>query len=292
MDTKEQILNFIRIKGPVLPVQISKEIKSDILIASAYLSELASNKKLKISCVKVGGSPLYYLPGQEVGLQKFSSDLHEKEKKIYDLLNQKKVLRDNELDPLSKTTIRKIKDFAVPLQVNYKSSIEIFWRWHLLPTEEAEKIIKLIIKSPETREKETKIEKAEEKPQKVEDEHIKEEEQKPLKKIKKPLIPKIDFINQTTAYFKKNNIELVEKNILRKNSEIDFIIKVPSSVGSLIYFCKSKNKKRINEGDISSAYIQSQSKKLPVLFLTTGELTKKAKEMLEKEFKGMYVKKL
>jgi len=39
-------------------------------------------------------------------------------------------------------------------------------------------------------------------------------------------------------------------------------------------------------------YIQAQSKKLPVLFLTTGNVTKKAEEMLNKEFKGMQVKKI
>ncbi len=147
MDIKEKILDFIKNKGPVLPVEISKEINSDILMASAHLSELTSNKKLRISSVKVGSSPLYYLPGQEEQLQNFSSTLQEKEKRTYDLLSQKKVLRDSELDPLSRTTVRQIKDFAVPLKVNHKGNTEIFWRWYLLPTEEAEKTIKLMIKS-------------------------------------------------------------------------------------------------------------------------------------------------
>ena len=97
-DTKEKILQLIKEKGPILPVEITKHINSNILMASAHLSELSSNGKLKISNVKVGGSPLYYLPGQETQLQKFADNLHEKEKRAYDLLLQKKILRQINLN--------------------------------------------------------------------------------------------------------------------------------------------------------------------------------------------------
>ena len=109
---------------------------------------------------------------------------------------------------------------------------------------------------------------------------------------KEPVIPKGRFSKIIEDYFTKNRIKIIEENIVRKESESEFIIQVPSSVGSLTYFCKAKSKKKINDGDLSSAYIQGQSKKLPVLFLTKGELTKKAEGLLEKEFKGMYVKKI
>ena len=67
---------------------------------------------------------------------------------------------------------------------------------------------------------------------------------------------------------------------------------MPSAVGSLIYYCKARSKKRISDSDLSSAFVQGQLKKLPVLFLTKGELTKKAKEMLSKEFKSIKIKKI
>jgi len=35
METRDKILEVVKIKGPVLPVLISKEIGSDILMASA-----------------------------------------------------------------------------------------------------------------------------------------------------------------------------------------------------------------------------------------------------------------
>jgi len=333
MDVKEQILQFINQKGPVLPVHIAKEIKSDILMASAHLSELSSNKKVRVSNVKVGGgSPLYYLPGQESKLQDFSSNLHEKEQKAYTLLSQKKILKDSDLEPVIRAALRQIKDFAVPLQVNYKGSMEIFWKWFLLSSEEAESMIKSLIKTPEKA-----IKKPEEISEQSSSEHLRnsksiskslsdksdkkivekpKEEIKPKlpetqQELKKPEIEKTqektikqpetitkqakptgNFFKQITDYFEKNKIDVIEQNIIRKSSEIDFTIKVPSSVGALTYYCKAKNKKRINDGDLSSAYIQSQSKKMPVLLLMTGELTKKAKEMFEKEFKGMNIKQI
>jgi len=285
MDIRDKIIEFIRLKGPILPVQIAKEIGSNILMASAHLSELTATKKLKVSNVKFGSSPLYYLPGQEPRLQQFSSNLQEKEKRAYDLLGQKKILRDSELEPLMRVAMRAIKDFAVPLQVDHQGSKDIFWKWFLLSAQEAETIIKSQLKPIKT-----------ETPQA---EAPAKEIQKTIKEIEKKEIPKKEetpvkdsFFNEIQDYFNKNKINTIEKNIIRKNSEITFIVDVPSTVGSLRYFCVAKSKKRINDGDLSSAYIQAQSKKLPVLFLTKGELTKNAKEILEKEFKGMSINKI
>ena len=142
INVKQKIIELIRIKGPVIPVQISKEINSDILLSSAHLSELSSEGKVKISNIKVGGTPLYYLPGQESSLQNFSNNLHEKEKKAFDLLRDKKILRDNKSEPVRRVALREIKDFAVPLQVTYQINKEIFWKWYILSREEASSLIK------------------------------------------------------------------------------------------------------------------------------------------------------
>ena len=79
MDNRDKILAFIAQKD-VLPVQIGKEISMNILMSSAHLAELTDNKKLKISTLKIGGSPMYYLPGQEAMLEKFAVNLNEKRK--------------------------------------------------------------------------------------------------------------------------------------------------------------------------------------------------------------------
>ncbi len=283
-DAKEKILQLIRIKGPVIPAQISKEINTNILMASAYLSELSSNNLVKISNIKIGDSPLYYLPGQEHRLQDFANKLHEKEKKSYDLLKQNKVLRDTSLDPVSRVTLRNMKDFAFPLKVDYQDKSEIFWKWYLLPNKEAEDLIKIeLMPSTKTEEKEKK--KEVQKP-------LKEDEQKEIKTVKKEVTLTDEFHDKIQQYFSRNKINIIDKKIIRKNKDIEMLVEIPSPVGNLKYFCKAKKKKKINDGDLSSVYIQGQSKKLPVLFITTGELTKKANELLEKEFKGLKVKQL
>jgi hypothetical protein len=292
MGTRDDILKFMQMKGPVLPVQIAKEIGSNILIASAHLSELSSNKMVKVSSLKVGGSPLYYLPGQEARLEGFIDSLPGKEKEAFNLLRQRKVLRDNKIEPSIRVALRQIKDFAIPLQVNYQGNTEIFWRLFLISNQEAEKSIKEELR-PEVK----SIEKVKT------PEVIKNEVQKELKRQQVKVEPKQKkeerkkahsdmFLNEIKKYFGKNSVEILEENLLRKGTEYNFVIKLPSAVGELSYFCVAKSKKRLSDGDLSSAYINAQSRKLPVLFLTKGELTKKAQDMLEREFKGMKITKI
>jgi hypothetical protein len=297
METNDRILELIRVKGPVIPTNITKEINYDILMTSAHLAELSSQNKLKISNIKVGSSPLYYLPGQESNLQNFSDNLHEKEKKAFDMLKERKVLRDNKLEPVIRVALREIKDFAVQLIVTYQDQKEIFWKWYLVSKEEAEKLTKSILTGKETREDVLK------KPEDVIKKTLKEETgiKKPIKQettlkkeVKKPVESKkfVDrsssFIDEINSYFNKNNI-IVKNSETVKKGETDFILEVPSGIGKLEYYCKVKDKKRINDGDLSSAYVQGQLKKLPVVFLTKGELTKRAKEMLSKEFKNINI---
>ena len=309
-DIKHKIIELIKIKGPIIPVQISKEINSDILMASAHLSELSSEGKVKISNVKIGGSPLYYLKGQESMLEKFSNNLHEKERKAFDMLKERRVLRDNRLEPVIRVALRGIKDFAVPLQVTYQNNKEIFWRWYSLDKKEMESLIKSMLtgKEPIAPKKpieplKKEIKKEEEKVEKdiKKEEPIKREVQKPLeekKEIKekppeKKVIVKVDsFLEEVKLFLNKNKINVENYEIIRKNSEVDFLLEIPSTVGNLNYYCKAKNKKRVSDSDLSSAYVQGQLKKLPVLFLTKGDLTKKAKEMLSKEFKNIKINKL
>jgi len=302
MDNQEKVIQAIRIRGPVIPAQIAKVIGTDILMASATLSELVSKNVLKISHVKFGSTPLYYLPGQESRLQDFAKNLHEKEKRAYDLLMQRKILRDKIAEPVVRVALRNIKDFAVPLQVKINDNVEIFWKWYLITNEEAARIIKETIKFDKPKKdvkpfQETIVKKEQEKP-KEEQKEIKREEPKeklPEKEEKKTFVDKTaedEFLNEIKRFLEKNNIELIEEKIVKKKSDLDLVVEVPSAVGSLTYYCKAKSKKRISDSDLSSAFVQGQLKKLPVLFLTKGDLTKKAKEMLSKEFKNIKIKQI
>ncbi|MBI2657079.1 hypothetical protein HYX08_00105 [Candidatus Woesearchaeota archaeon] len=305
LELRERIVDFVKTKGPVLPVQISKEIGSDILMASAHLAELTASKRLKISTIKVGGSPLYYLQGQEPMLQKFIGSMNDKEKKAFDLLQQSKVLRDSEQEPVIRVALREIKDFAIPLNVNYNDIREIFWKWYLTGNDEAEQLIKskldIIEKPIEKKIEEKPIEKKAEQivqkkdvQQRIEEKPIEKQKvtkEKPAKKYK-PRENEDIFLKDIMKFFEKNKINILSSEILKRNSEIDFIVEIPSVVGTLQYYCKAKNKKRINDSDLSNAYVKGQFRKLPVLVISSGELSAKAQEVLAKELNNITFKKI
>ena len=314
------ILHLVKSKGPVLPVHISKEVKQDLLFTSAMLSELVSKKKLKISYLKIGGSPLYFLPGQDDQLRNFINYINEQDKKLISLLEKKQVLRDSELSQQSRKSLRNIKDFAIPLQVTIGGNKELFWKWFLLNQQEStdkikemlgyqipkkEVIEKPVIQEPKPEQKpvpkpqEFKPEKQEivqesksvvkrGRPKKVEETET-QSEQIQEKPPEKP-VETTAFLERLQAYFQASNISILHTQELKKNKEYDFILQLVSVVGPLQYYCKAKTAKRINEGDLSASFIVGQSKKLPTLYLSTGELTKKAVIFLEKELPGVAFK--
>ena len=343
VDHTQKILQIIRMRGPVIPVQISKEIGLDIMMSAAVLADMSSRHMVKVSNLKVGGSPLYYLPGQEHKLENFSARLVEKEKRAYDLLKESGVLRDRSLEAVERVALRQIKDFAVPLEVTLNGDKEIFWKWHALPDDSATLLIKKALGIAEAVEK---IEPAEPRPvisppvklqetlQEIMPEPAKAQampeqaalagiimppEAKPPaekpKRLRKPrqpsqealtkqavLVPETnpapeavvhdEFMDSVIDYLEKKGIEVVSSQVIKKYSESDFIIKVPSNLGKLSYYCKARKKARISEVDLSTVYVQAEMKKLPAMLLITGELTKTAKEKLGQEFSTISVRQL
>jgi hypothetical protein len=129
---KEKILSILKFKGPLLPVNIANEMDMTMLFASAFLSELFSDKKIKMSYMKVGSSPLYFLSGQEPQLERYSNYLKSKEKDAFMLIKEKRILKDSEQEPAIRVALRSIRDFAIPLRKNN----ETYWRYFTIPESE------------------------------------------------------------------------------------------------------------------------------------------------------------
>jgi hypothetical protein len=292
MDKNETILEIIKQKGPILPVKVSKEIHDDVLMTSARLSELLTGKKIKISNLKVGGSPLYYFPGQEEKLTNFSDNISGTERKSYDMLQKEKILQDKYMEPATRVALRQIKDFAIPLQVSYHGKTEIFWKWFLTDGKEAESLIKEIItKKSEVEKKTEEVQKAPEQQTNLEKskEELKHPEEilkKTISKTKKPTQTVI-FLEVINNFLSKTKIKVIETTEVKKNSEFDMVVELITQLGDVKYFCKAKNKKKINEGDLSSALVNAQAKNLPLLFITNGTISKKVKEKLDTSFKNI-----
>ena len=394
---KDEVLRLVQTRGPVIPNHIRKELDTDTVMVGAVLSQLISEGKLKVTTVKIGGSPNYYAPGSEAKLVDLIKYLNEKDRRVAEMLMDQKVMKDSDQDPLVRVSLRNIKDYAKPLEVTIKGKVEVYWKWFLLSAQEAEDLLaqqinpkkpeKPVVKAPEkvpevkeditTAAASNKDSKAEAtgksipaagKKEKVVDskkettpaaavvapketaspkaaasteekskpeekkgffERVKEsiipskqpEEKKPKAKKEKPQkdepavtqavpvefhfstqqrLPKpgmlLDEERDTFFLEVRNYLESFEVAILDfkivKKGEIDLSILVPTKLGSQEYFCKAKNKKKIAEGDLSSAYLQGQQTKLPIVFLSPGDVNKKTKETMHTQFKGMVVKKL
>lgn len=356
----DKVLQFIQISGPLLPVDIRRALKIDSIFIGAYLSELTKSGKIKFSNAKIGNSPLYYVSGQEEKLNILEQYLPTQQKKAMNILHEKLILRDSDLDEVIKASMRAIKDFAVPLKVNKEI---LFWKWHVLSHQDAVEIIKRIMTdtsrekiaapllqgssesssfekieeksfsnqqiviqkiSPELTfnteferlktklKKKSVIERSREKvsrkiqairdareiereisrpndENKINDSNEEKEEQKidiPANEVKDELMQKF------ASYCNEKDIQIKEYTIVRPNREIEIVASIPSAVGRVDYFCGIRNKKRCNEGDLSSVVIKAQSRNLPTLFVSTGDVTKKAFSMIGKELKQVVIQKI
>lgn len=299
LELKERVFEYVERNGPLLPAVIAKEFRSTNIFISALLSELATNKRIKISKAKIGGSPLYYCKGQEYKLpDMLRNNLGQKPREALDLLKEKRILRDRDCLPFERVALRELEDFAIPVKLVIDDTEELFWKWFLLPDTDAKDMIgkqleqlyapvKEIPKQSEII-KIFKELKADDAPKTLEP---KEEKTKHKKKfLQEVLIEKkeepTDFDRSIVSFLKKREIKILEKKILSKK-EINLIVQVPSSLGNLSYFVKARNKKSFTEGDLLLAFTEGQNLKLPTFFISSGDITKKAQDFMSKNLKGM-----
>ena len=251
---KEKILSTLRKRGPSLPVHIAGEIEMSALFASAFLSELFSEKRIKISNMKVGNSPLYFLSGQEPMLERFSQHLKSKEKDAFILLKEKKFLKDDEQEPAIRVALRAIKDFAIP----FKKDEQIIWRYLTVP-------------EVELKEKSKKIKKIEEK--------LDIFDKKPKKKIirKKVSQKRNDkFFNRVKEFLSEKFIEIEDIESFNKN-ELILRVKVRGEEKLLVAY----NKKRINENDLIKADKKASELNLSYIVLSLGRPLKKLNNLID-----------
>ncbi|MEM4637626.1 MAG: hypothetical protein QXK76_01200 [Candidatus Woesearchaeota archaeon] len=295
---KEKVLDVLK-QGPSIPTKIVKIVGGDTMLIGAILSTLISTGEVKYSSLKIGGSPLYFLPEHEQKLEEFTNYLSDKDQKTVSLLKEKKVLKESSQDPLIRVSLKNIKDFAKQFKLND----EIFYRYFMVSLEEAETIAKQLIEQEnnlssairEVKEsisdqmKESSVneiipnEKIEntntQKKQKVTSNKSEETEIKNKKE-------KSNFLERVISKIHSLGLDIINKEKIKKTEYI-FVLK--NHDNNEYIYCVAKEKKSINEGDLSTALVFSHQKKMPCIFITTGKPTKKVISMLEKEFKEIKV---
>lgn len=310
VDKKTIVVESIKKDGPSLPSGISKQVGLSLLFTSALLSEMVADKTLKLSYMKIGGSPLYYLPGQEEILERFINHLNSQEKDSFEILKERRVVAEEVLTPVNRVAMKAIKDFAYPLTVNIEGKDRSFWRLYPVSLEEAQQKIREILdvekngfkkvseSKKEIQEKteikqeissEKKIRKPRQKKETIGPKiEIQKEEQtieEPKQEVNIPEIQKTVKINKKLEEIKElvkvwsrtKHLEIIKEN---EDEDAPFIVSIPSTVGNLNLLLVFSDKKKISEADVSIAYQKGIHYKMPVIFVIKGELNKKAQDYL------------
>ncbi len=275
---KDKIISLIRFKGPSLPAFIASDLKISILFTSAFLSELVWEKRLRASNMRVGSSPLYFIPGQENSLENFGKHLKSKEKDAFEILKEKGFLRDSEQSPAIKVALKAIKDFAIP----FSKDDELYWRYLNFSEEQVRKKLEPLEKEEkEQSENEVKTfetNKPEEKELNILD-NPKKEKKKKIKKLnskKNPGKKNDQFFNKVKEFLAKKSIEILDIQGFTKN---DLTLKVNINGGERLLV--AYNKKTINELDVLRAYKKASESGLKFMVLSFGEPLKKLSNMIE-----------
>lgn len=264
---KEKIINFLNQNGPSLPIQIAKAAQLDGIFTAAFVSELLGEKKLKMTAMRVGTSPVYFLAGQESQLENFSQYLKSKEKEAYLILKESKFLKDSEQEPAIRVALNTIKDFAIPFQKNN----EKYWRYFIIPEKEfpeekkpEEKIIE--VKEPQRGEVKLKVKK----------EVISKPKKLTVKKSSTNKKKDEKFLEKVKEFLAKDSVEIISIEGLGKD-ELTLRVKVNGEEQILIAY----NKKKISDKEVIKAAKKANEFGLKYSILSLGELPKKVSELIE-----------
>ncbi|MFW5746218.1 MAG: hypothetical protein ACOCWQ_01565 [Nanoarchaeota archaeon] len=303
MALRDDILHIVRTDGPILPAALTAKTGKTTIIIGAVLSELLKERLVFATHAKVGGSPLYYTGNQKSDIQMLRSHINEKDRESFDLLRDRGILKDAALSPLQKASMRQLKDFAKMMTVSINGRQEIFWKWYMLTNDEALERIRASLQPAKdtskdvsgdaTKEEKPKKQLPEERPPQKRPERLAVE---PMEKPdRQQTLPEdtdsIDdpFYQDVEEFLSMKKIRVLQAEVVRAKSELAMVIQVPTPLGDIKYYARARNKKRCNDADISVAYVQAQLHNLPGVFMTTGELTKKARKLTETDFSGMAI---
>lgn len=295
--SKEKILSTIRVRGPSLPVQIAKTIEFSPLFTSAFLSELKAEGKILISNMRVGSSPLYFLPGQEALLEKFSPYLNQREREAFQLLREKKVLEDSGQEPVVRVALRAIKDFAFPVRIRVGGDVKLYWRYFSLSDndvadfvgkDERTEIKKEEKEIKEPAEKKEFVEEIKDEPKEnlVEKTEVKKdlqsslEEERPLAEKRQAKTKESEFGINVKDYLQAKDIEVLEV-LTEKKKEIEAKVRLDAPFGKQSFYLIAKDKSSTTDNDLAMAFQKAQNERMPALVMSTGELNKKGKTHLE-----------
>lgn len=107
--------------------------------------------------------------------------------------------------------------------------------------------------------------------------------------VQQQQFPDDSFFSTVKTVLDEKKIIIDTCTVIKAGSELDMQVRVPSAIGHITYFAKARKKKNCNDGDVAAAALQGQNRRMPVLFICTGKVTKKVHTMLAGEFSTVSV---
>lgn len=303
-DQKIKITSYIKINGPVVAQNVAKKMNLPSFLASALLSELLGDKLIKASHLRVGGTPLYFVSGQEDRLDGYTKFLAFKEREAHKMLKEKGILEDSLLEPPIRVAFRIIKDFAIPLSVSSDGEEKLFWKFHTLAGDETQnKIRELLKNSPKVKKnvEGPKVEKSTLSVSQIQPEvtskqelvpqqselSLQKEQELPPQKVAKPKVrkKKASVLPLKVQEWARRESVLIKQELESEGKMFRAVVEVKSAIGSLDFLLIAIDKKSVNEGELALCYQEGLERKLPILLLMNGKPSKKGQKILE-GFKG------
>ena len=304
--TKDLIISFIKARGPSLPVHIARDVKISPLFASAFLSELYGEGKVKMSTLKIGSSSLYYLTDQEAQIENFINHMNIREKEAHAYLKQYKILDDEKLEPVIRVALRAIKDFAIPVRFTQNNQPRLFWRYFLVQEDEAQKLIAAKLEPLQNKEIQSITQPAPlpgitASPSPVSAPEVpkpkrKSRTSKPSAPASIPIItlpilstttktqeeirePQFPFTKLVNAHLMKREIQVIK---IKEESKKEMCanVSLTTPLGQQNFFLIAKDKKRLKTEELIDALQKAHAEKMPALLLAPGDLEKKAQSFL------------
>jgi len=293
-ETHNKIIKLLEDRGPSLPVQIARELEMNSLFISAFLSELVNSKKVKVSSLKVGGSPLYFTEGQEEKLENFYNYLHPREAEAFLLIKENKVLKDDSQEPAIRVALRAIKDFAVP----FEKQGDLFWKYLFIQESELSNILNPKPKKIEKPKKQTKtitkpIQKPTIQPKKPTEPPNQNGFNNPLIISEKPKKqkPKSEFVQKVINFINSNQWKIIKEQEY-KAKEYNCVLQIQSQLGPINFLTQAKDKKNVSETDVKKLLSDAQKIPFPAFLLFSNDISKKALAFQEEYNSVLKVKRI
>ena len=311
MASLDKVYDIVR-KEPVLPVEVASKLGVDSFLARAYLTQLVDSGKIRITQETVVGIPVYFVSGQELLANskikklvesskptpktfapptqtgkspeidkkraEFKARLEEIEKREQLDKERKAKARPKPKPKLVKPKEPEVPDVGeepepvttinVPITVGVEAEIEE-------PKQEARAErgsagpsgTSSALEKPKPSLLKAQAEQSSDGPSKIVTDFARE--------AKKFITGEpSSLVDTSLAWLSGVGASIENKELRKRGKEATIIANVPSGIGKMKFLIFVINKKTISESDLSLAYSEGVQKKLPVLILSRGKLSK------------------